>query len=82
MKNYLQALGNREMITTAIRVALIVGSVLFVINHSYALIQGKMDRSRWISAFLSYIVPCCVNIHGQVSGKRKFMKQSHLEQES
>ncbi|NEO03165.1 MAG: hypothetical protein F6K50_49990 [Moorea sp. SIO3I7] len=50
---------------TALRVALVVGSVLFVINHGSALLQGQMNRERWISGGLTYIVPYLVNIHGQ-----------------
>ncbi|NEN98521.1 MAG: hypothetical protein F6K50_24310 [Moorea sp. SIO3I7] len=42
---------------TALRVALVVGSVLFVINHGSALLKGQMNRERWISGGLTYIVP-------------------------
>ena len=49
---------------TAIRVALIVGSVLFIINHGSALINHDMSGSRWISALLTYFVPFMVSIHG------------------
>ncbi|NEP47338.1 MAG: hypothetical protein F6K65_00175 [Moorea sp. SIO3C2] len=50
---------------TALRVALVVGSLLFVINHGSALLQGQMTQQRWISAGLTYMVPYLVNIHGQ-----------------
>ncbi|NET84064.1 MAG: hypothetical protein F6J94_19725 [Moorea sp. SIO1F2] len=50
---------------TALRVALVVGSVLFVINHGSAILQRQMNRERWISGGLTYIVPYLVNIHGQ-----------------
>ncbi|TAF51919.1 MAG: hypothetical protein EAZ61_09455 [Oscillatoriales cyanobacterium] len=50
---------------TALRVALIVGSILFVINHGEALITRKMNRTRWISSALTYCVPFIVSLHGQ-----------------
>lgn len=57
---------------TAFKVAVVVGSLLFVINHSAALIQGTMTRDRWIAATITYLVPYFVNIHGQyISSSRK-----------
>ena len=50
---------------TALRVALLVGSVLFAINHGEALITGTMDRVHWVSGMLTYCVPFCVSLHGQ-----------------
>lgn len=62
---FLQALFNKKLSKTAIKVALVVGSILFIINHGTALFEGKMNRDRWISAFVTYFVPYSVNIHGQ-----------------
>lgn len=53
------------MMRMALRVALIVGSLLFTINHGAALVQGKMTKGRWVSALLTYCVPYAVSIHGQ-----------------
>jgi hypothetical protein len=55
---------------TAIRVALVVGSILFMINHGQALIAGKMNRTRWVSGILTYCVPYCVSLHGQQQGNK------------
>lgn len=71
IREYLQALGDRQNISTATRVALIVGTLLFCINHSNATFQGEMTRSRWISALLTYLVPYCVSVHGQTSSRLK-----------
>ncbi len=76
MKDFLQGLRNPEMMPSALRVALIVGTILFSINHGNAALQGKMDRSRWFSSLLTYIVPYCVNIHGQVSSQRKMQRKN------
>jgi hypothetical protein len=63
---------NPRFAPTALKVALFVGTVLFVINHGKAFLNGQMNQDRWISAGLSYCVPYLVNIHGQfVSNARK-----------
>lgn len=59
------------MIFPAIKVALVVGSVLFIINHAGAWLTGTMTTQRWVSAFLSYIVPYLVSIHGRVSSEKQ-----------
>jgi hypothetical protein len=64
-KGYCASLIEPKLAPTGVKVALIVGSILFIINHGSALWQGKMNRERWISAAISYLVPYCVNIHGQ-----------------
>ena len=62
---FTQALVDRKLVPTAVRVALIVGTILFIINHGSALLEGKMTKRRWISGLLTYLVPYAVNIHGQ-----------------
>jgi hypothetical protein len=63
---------NQNMMPTALKVSLLVGSILFVINHGSAVVKGQMNRDRWISAGVTYLIPYMVNIHGQyVSRSRK-----------
>jgi len=71
LKSYIKALRNPTMIPTALRVACIIGTLLFLINHGNALLQGKMTKHRWFAGILTYIVPYCVNIHGQWSSHQK-----------
>ncbi|NET35139.1 MAG: hypothetical protein F6K19_24450 [Cyanothece sp. SIO1E1] len=53
------------MMLVSIRIALVVGSILFAINHGAALFTGKMTRARWLSAGLTYLTPYAVSIYGQ-----------------
>ena len=53
---------------TAIRVALVVGSTLLIINHGQALMTGRMSRMRWFSGLLTDGVPYCVSLHGRQQG--------------
>jgi len=61
----------------ALRVALVVGSILFAINHGKALLEGQMDLGRWISAALSYFVPYCVYIVGKASNLQANPEEEH-----
>ncbi len=61
------------MVPTALKVSVVVGSILFIINHGSAFAKGEMSRERWISAAVTYLIPYIVNIHGQyVSHSRKY----------
>ena len=72
LKGYLIALVDIRLMRTALKVSIIVGSVLFTINHGSALMQGKMTRDRWISGLLTYLVPYAVSIHGQYVARNQF----------
>jgi hypothetical protein len=56
-------------------VAVVVGSLLFAINHGFALVQGQMTQGRWISAMLTYVVPYVVNVHGQYTSRRRSLHE-------
>jgi hypothetical protein len=65
VKQYCLSLFDQELMQTAVKVSVVVGTILFFINHGAAVIKGQMNRDRWISAGLTYLIPYCVNIHGQ-----------------
>ncbi|NEQ10978.1 MAG: hypothetical protein F6K37_35235 [Moorea sp. SIO4E2] len=44
LKEFCLSVVDLELMPTALRVALVVGSVLFVINHGSALLQGQMTQ--------------------------------------
>jgi len=67
--DYLSCLVDRRMMPIACKVALVVGTVLFCINHGRAMLQGNMNCDRWLSAGLTYMVPYMVNIHGQYTSR-------------
>ncbi|ACA98023.1 MULTISPECIES: nitrate/nitrite transporter NrtS1 [Cyanophyceae] len=81
LKSYLQTLGDRTLHSTAIRVALIVGTVIFCINHGSAFLHGAMTRTRWTSMVLTYFVPYCVNLHGQIASRMRQQAKAHPSSE-
>jgi len=74
MKAYSKALFDPKFAPTAIKVAVVVGSVLFIVNHGSALAKGEMTKTRWLSGLISYLIPYGVNIHGQFTSSRKSIK--------
>lgn len=68
---YMRSLGDRRLMGTSIRVALVVGTVLVVLNHGKAIATRTMTPDRWLSAGLTYLVPYSVSIHGQYAARRR-----------
>lgn len=68
---YCSCLIDQTMVPSALKVTLVVGTVLFSINHGKALLNNEMNRDRWFSATLTYCIPYLVNIHGQCTSRFK-----------
>jgi hypothetical protein len=75
IKGYIASLLDPEFISTGLKTALLVGSLLFLINHGPALLRGEMSRERWISVLLTYAMPYLVNVYGQYSYRLKMNLQ-------
>lgn len=71
IKEYVASLFDKEFISTGLKTALFVGSLLFLINHGSAFLRGEMDRERWISTLITYAMPYLVNVYGQYTYRRK-----------
>ncbi|PSB23672.1 hypothetical protein C7B82_30775 [Stenomitos frigidus ULC18] len=71
LKGYISSLFDPEFVSTGLKTAVFVGSLLFVINHGLALLRGEMNRERWISVIATYAMPYLVNVYGQYSYRRK-----------
>jgi hypothetical protein len=73
LKGYILSLVNPKFVSTGLKTAVFVGSLLFFVNHGLAFVQGEMTSDRWISVILTYIMPYLVNVHGQYSSQRKWI---------
>jgi hypothetical protein len=54
----------------AVRVALVIGTALALINHYHELANGALTMRAMAQILLSYAVPYLVSTHGQVMGMR------------
>jgi hypothetical protein len=77
---FCQAWISPEFRSTALKVSMIVGSVLFLVNHGAAVIDGEMTTERWVSAAVTYLVPYTVSVHGQHVAKLR--RETELGSES
>lgn len=75
IKGYLGSLFDQELIPTGLKTALVVGSLLFLINHGAAFWRGEMNRERWTSALLTYLMPYLVSVYGQYAYRRQLSNQ-------
>ncbi len=71
IKKYVASLFDPVLAAGAVKVALVVGTILLLINHADALFNNNMTVHRWVSVCLSYLVPYMVSIHGRISAKNK-----------
>lgn len=62
-----------KIIIPAIKISLIVGSLLAMINHSTAIVEMEVDMKRLFQIILTYFVPYCVSTYSAV----KAIQQSH-----
>ena len=57
-----------QVVARALKVALVVGTALTLINQGDRLIAGMAPN--WIKMVLTYLIPYCVSTHGAVSALR------------
>ncbi|WP_370301081.1 nitrate/nitrite transporter NrtS [Alkalimarinus coralli] len=63
---WLKTACSRPIRKRALKVAIIVGSILVGINHGDALIQGDAGASQMIKMLLTYFVPYAVSTYAAV----------------
>jgi len=51
----------------ALTVAVVVGTILTIVNHGDLLLAGQWPG--WVKVILTYVVPYCVATYGAVSAK-------------
>jgi hypothetical protein len=50
----------RPNLTKTVRIALVVGTILFCINQLNFVLEGKANTALWIKVGVTYLVPFCV----------------------
>jgi len=54
-----------------VRIALIVGSILFLINHADEVLRGQATLAVWAKGAATYLVPFCVANMGVLIAARR-----------
>ena len=65
-----QRMCDPQVVWLALKVALVVGTILNLINHFDLLLGAPVSSGTLLQIVLTYIVPYCVSTHGQVFGQR------------
>ncbi len=61
----------RPTLLFSIRMALVVGTLLALINHGQAMFTGHFTSDRLLPMLLTYCVPFTVAMYSQIQGKRQ-----------
>jgi hypothetical protein len=69
----------RDTLICSLKTALLVGSILGLINHGPALVTGHFTTAQLAPLLLTYLVPFSVATYGQIQGKRQ-RDQAHQRQ--
>jgi len=69
-EEWLRLATSRSVVRRATRVAIVVGTVLILINHAEALWNGDFSVPRLLRIGLTVLVPYCVSTYSSVSAIR------------
>ena len=61
----------RATLFFSIKMALVVGTLLAVINHGQTIVTGHFTSDRLLPLLLTYCVPFSVAMYSQIQGKRQ-----------
>jgi hypothetical protein len=71
---------SRTVVQRATVVALVVGSILVIINHCDAIVRGDLSAGRLLRIGLTIAVPYCVSTYSSVSALRASARQQRGDQ--
>jgi len=61
----------RPHLRPTIRIALVVGTVLFAINHLDVVLNGRATTGTWVKGATTYVVPFVVSNLGVLTAARR-----------
>ena len=61
----------RRHLRATVRIALVVGTVLFVINQLDVVLSGKATTTTWVKSAVTYLVPFIVSNLGVLTGTKR-----------
>ena len=70
MRESLRICFRREHVRRTVRIALVVGTILTIINQADVIIGGDAKTLTWFKVGLNYCVPFVVSNLGLLAGKR------------
>jgi hypothetical protein len=77
MREALRICFKREHLRRTVKIALVVGTILTLINQLDVILKGDATSLTWVKAGLNYCVPFIVSNLGLLAGKRA--EAEHLD---
>ena len=74
VKAWLAVAARRDIVSRAIKVGAIVGTILMAINQGDVLLQGNITAETVAKILLTYCVPYCVSTYASVEAVRSLEK--------
>ncbi|MBU2883934.1 nitrate/nitrite transporter NrtS [Psychrosphaera sp. B3R10] len=65
---------SKKVAYSALKVSILVGTLLALINHGGALLEMNMSADRIIQILLTYLVPYCVSTFSAVKAIQQYEK--------
>lgn len=76
MHDWLEIILRRDVIRRSSRVALLVGTVLVLINHGDALITARLTTIDIVKIIMTYCIPYCISTYASVLAVMEERKSS------
>lgn len=67
LKRWISLAVRRDIVLNSLKVCLVVGTILVLINYFDRLFGGELARIDYVKILLMYCVPYCVSTYGSVS---------------
>ncbi|CAH0990862.1 hypothetical protein SIN8267_00962 [Sinobacterium norvegicum] len=64
--SFIQLAIRPRVVSTALKLSLLVGTVLAIINHGPAMLQFTLGSDNFLQIALTYLVPYCVSTYSAV----------------
>jgi len=75
IKTWIRTARRRDVTIRGCKVALIVGTLLVIINHGDSLLAGRWTLREGVKIALTYVVPHGVSTYASVASIRKMEKE-------
>jgi hypothetical protein len=66
IREWLRIASRRQIVMRGLKYGIVVGSILIIINHGNALIEGAVGATRLAQMLLTMFVPYCVSTASSV----------------
>jgi len=76
MRAWLAIAFQESVYRRALKMTVVVGSILAFINHGDRLFSGDMTASEWIKIALTFLVPYCVSTFASVQAIRQLSRKA------